>query len=55
MNEEKVHEATEKLYSINANISLYCIGLGRKLKEKDVVELNRELGEIIKTLREAMK
>ena len=46
------NEISEDLLDINRYISLYWIGMKQKPTEKEIMELNRRLGEIIKELRE---
>ena len=45
-------KTSEKLYNINAGISLKCVALKQLLSYDDIVELNKVLGEIIKAIRE---
>jgi len=42
---------SEKLYNINRQISLKCIGLNETLNLVELSSLNRQLGEIIKEIR----
>lgn len=48
-----VREATEELYVLNANISLFHIGFGNAVSEKDILVINDTIGKIIRKLREA--
>lgn len=48
-----VREATEELYTLNANISLFHIGFGNAVGEKDIRVINDTIGKIIGKLREA--
>lgn len=52
---EKLKYITDKLYVINANISITCIGMTYRLKQSDVIFLNKEISKIIKELREVYK
>ena len=45
-------KTSEKLYNINANISLHCVALKHPLSYDEICELNRALGDIIKEIRE---
>lgn len=53
MDEKLVREATEELYVLNANISLRFIGFRKPVSEKDIEAINRNIGKIIRKLREA--
>jgi len=48
---KKNEELAEKLYDINRYISLYWIGMKKKPTEKEIMDLNFNLGNIIKDLR----
>ena len=49
---KKIEELTERLYGINADISLYFVTGLEKPTKQDMVLINRRLGKIIKELRE---
>jgi len=52
-NEEKpLKEIIDRLYKLNADISLVFIGLKKIPKTEDMERINKTLGEIIKDLRE---
>jgi len=43
---------SERLYNINARISLRCVAMKKQLTLKELEELNMELGRIISSVRE---
>jgi len=45
-------KTSEKLYNINAEISLRYIGLKKKPTQQVMIQLNQALGEIIKEVRD---
>ena len=45
-------EIIDRLYNLNADISIYFIGLKRIPKTEDMERINQMLGEIIKDLKE---
>jgi isocitrate dehydrogenase len=54
MDEPKIKAAIEKLYAINAEISLHNIALKKPMREKDIESLNKSLGNVIRELRIAV-
>lgn len=53
---EGTEKEIERLYNLNANISLHYIGIkGNNPTLKIMEEMNKTLGEIIKNLRELMR
>lgn len=50
MKEVKVQ--IEKLYNLNANISLRFIAMKEKVTDREISFINQEIGDIIKKLRE---
>lgn len=48
----KLKEIEDRLYSLNAQISLKWIGMRQTPKDTEITLLNRALGEIIKQIRE---
>ena len=49
---EKLKEIEDRLYSLNAQISLKWIGMRQTPKDIEITLLNRALGDIIKQIRE---
>ena len=47
-----IKEIAERIYSLNAQISLKWIGMRQQPKELEISDLNKILGEVIKDLRE---
>ena len=47
-----IKEIAERIYSLNAQISLKWIGMRQQPKEPEISDLNKILGEVIKNLRE---
>lgn len=45
-------KTSDKLYELNAYLSLNYIGLRKKMTYRKIVDLNRQLGIIIKEIRE---
>jgi len=50
-----IKEITERIYSLNAQISLKWIGMRQQPTELEISDLNKILGSIIKDLREIDK
>ena len=46
---------SDKLYNINAKISLWHIGLKKPVEYDDICNINKALAEIIKEIRELEK
>lgn len=44
-------EIIDKLYNLNANISLHYIGMGKKPTKETMITINKILGNVIKELR----
>ena len=44
-------KTSDKLYNINANISLYCIAMKKPIEGINARNLNKQLGIIIKEIR----
>lgn len=51
----ELKEITEDLYNLNANISLLYATKLKKPTNEDMTEINKQLGEIIKRLKELQK
>ena len=53
INKEKIKKQIEKLYNLNADISLEFIAMKKEPTIRDMLYINRLIESIIKKLREA--
>lgn len=50
LREKRLKELTDKLYNLNANISLYFVAMKKEPTNQDMRSINHDIGEIIKGL-----